>query len=43
VDEIGGRDEKCVKILIGKPGGKRHVESPRPIWEDNIELHLRGI
>ena len=29
------------KILVGKPAGKRCLERPRRIWEDNIKMDLR--
>jgi hypothetical protein len=29
-------------ILVGKPEGKRPLGSPRPRWEDNIKIDLRG-
>jgi hypothetical protein len=36
-----GRDEKCVKILVGKPKGKRQFGRPRRRWKDNITRDLR--
>jgi hypothetical protein len=29
--------------LLGKPGGKRPLEGPRPKWVDNIKMDLREI
>ena len=26
---------------MGKPEGKRHLERPRPRWEDNIKMDFR--
>ena len=31
------------KILTGKPTGKRPLERPRHIWEDNIRMDLEEI
>jgi hypothetical protein len=36
-----GRYEKCVKILVGKPEGKRPFGRPRCRWKDNIRTDLR--
>jgi hypothetical protein len=30
-------------VLVGRPGGKRPLGSPRRMWEDNIKLDLREI
>jgi len=30
-------------ILVGKPEGKRPLESPRLGWEDNIKKHLQEV
>jgi hypothetical protein len=38
-----GSDEKCEKILVQKPGGKRTLGRRRRIWEDNIKMDLREI
>ena len=32
-----------LKVLVGKPEGKRPVGSPRRRWEDNIKMDLREI
>jgi hypothetical protein len=29
------------RVLVGKPGGKRPLERPRPRWDDKIKLDLR--
>jgi hypothetical protein len=34
-------DEKCHRILFGKPDGKRPLRTPRCRLEDNIKMHLR--
>jgi hypothetical protein len=26
------------RVLVGRPGGKRPLERPRRMWEDNIKL-----
>jgi hypothetical protein len=33
--------EKCIKILIGKPEGRRPLGRPRRTWENNISMDLR--
>jgi hypothetical protein len=35
--------EECVKVLIGKPEGKRPLGRPRCRWEDGIRMDLREI
>jgi hypothetical protein len=37
------RDEKCIKILLGKPEGKRPRGRPRHRWENNIRTDFREI
>ena len=32
-----------LKILTGKPTGKRHLGRPRSTWEDNIRMDLEEI
>jgi hypothetical protein len=36
-----GKMRKAYKILPGKPEGKRPLETPRRIWEDNMRMDLR--
>jgi hypothetical protein len=36
-----GRRGIYVKILVGKPEGKRPLARPRCRWEDNIKMDLR--
>ena len=31
------------KVLVGKPNGKRPLERPRSIWEDNIKMDLQEV
>jgi hypothetical protein len=38
-----GEKRHAYRILVGKPGGKRPLGSPRRKWEDNIEMGLREI
>jgi hypothetical protein len=38
-----GEDRKCIKILVGKPNGKRQLGRPRHRWEDNIKRNIREI
>jgi hypothetical protein len=37
------RREKCTKVLVGKPEGKRPLGRPRRRWEDGISMDLRKI
>ena len=30
-------------VLVGKPEGKRQLESPRCKWDDNIKLDLQEV
>ena len=36
-----GAIQKCIRDLVGKLKGKRHLERPRRRWEDNIKMDLR--
>jgi len=38
-----GRDEKYIKILVGKPKGKIPLGRLRRKWEDNIRMDLGDI
>jgi hypothetical protein len=35
-----GGDEKCIKILVRKPEGKRPLERPRRRYENNIKMSI---
>jgi hypothetical protein len=35
---MNGAEEKCLRVHVGKPKGKRLLGIPR--WKDNIYLHL---
>jgi hypothetical protein len=38
-----GGGEGCIKILVGRPEGRRPLGRPRRRWEDNIKMDLREI
>jgi len=38
-----GKNKKCIKILVGKPGGKRPLGRPGCRCEDNSRTDLRDI
>jgi hypothetical protein len=35
-----GKRNGAYRVLVGKPGGKVPLESPRRTWEDNIEMDV---
>jgi len=35
--------ERCARVLVGKPEGKRPLGRPRRRWEDNIKMDLREV
>jgi hypothetical protein len=37
------RGEKCTRLLVGKPEGKRPLGRPRRRWEGGIRMDLREI
>jgi len=39
---MGERRGVC-SVLVGKPEGKRQLESPRCKWDDNIKLDLQEV
>jgi hypothetical protein len=41
--DVHGGGEKCLRVLVGSPEGKRPLERPRHRWEDNIKTDLREI
>jgi hypothetical protein len=43
MDRARGRRVMHVKILVGKPEGKRPTGRPRRRWENNITMDLREI
>jgi hypothetical protein len=38
-----GRDEECVKMLVGNPEGRRPLERPRHRYKNNIKMNLKQI
>jgi hypothetical protein len=38
-----GAEEECIRILVGKPEGKRPLGRPRRRRVDNIKMDLRKI
>jgi hypothetical protein len=38
-----GEEAECIRILVGKPEGKRPLGRPIRRWEDNIKMNLREI
>jgi hypothetical protein len=42
VARMGGK-EKCYRLLVGKPDGKRPLGRPRCRWVDNIKIDLLEI
>jgi hypothetical protein len=36
-----GEGRNLYRVLVGKPKGKRPLESPRRRWEDGIKMYLR--
>jgi len=39
----GGREERCIKFLMGKPVRKRPLGRPMHRWEDNIQTVLQEV
>ena len=40
---VARMEEGALKILTGKPTGKRPLGRPRRRWEDNIRMYLEEI
>jgi hypothetical protein len=38
-----GEDRGVVRVLVGRPEGKRPLGRPRRIWEDNIKMDLQEV
>ena len=36
-----GERRGVLRVLVGKPEGKRPLRRPRRRWEDNIKMYLR--
>jgi hypothetical protein len=43
VSNTNGSEEECIRILVGKPEGKRPLGRPRRRWVNNIKMDLREI
>jgi hypothetical protein len=39
---VRNKKNGCI-LLVGRPEGKRRLEGPRLLWENNITIDLRGI
>ena len=37
-----GGEERRIRVLVGKPEGKRPLGRPRRRWEDNIKMDFQG-
>jgi hypothetical protein len=37
-----GGEERCYRVLVETPEGKRPVGKPRRRWEDNIKMDLQA-
>jgi hypothetical protein len=38
-----GEGRGAYRILVGRPEGRRPIERPRRIWEDNIKMDLEEV
>ena len=38
-----GEDRGVLRVLVGKPEGKRPLGRPRRRWEDNIKMDLQEV
>ena len=38
-----GKEKEVYRFLVGKPEGKRPLESPRRRWVDNIRMDLQEV
>ena len=38
-----GEDRGVLRVLVGKPEGKRPLARPRHRWEDNIKMDLQEV
>jgi hypothetical protein len=38
-----GEEVRCIRILVGKPEGKRPLGTPRIRCEDNIKMNLKEV
>ena len=40
---INGAEERCYRVLVGRPEGKRPDGRSRPRWEDNIKMDIQEV
>jgi hypothetical protein len=40
---LDGGGERCYRVLVGKPEGKRPLGRPRHRWEDNNKMDLQEV
>jgi len=40
---VYGREERRIRVLVGKPEGKKPLGRPRRKWEDNIKMDLQEV
>jgi hypothetical protein len=38
-----GKKRSVYRVLVGKPEGKRSLERPRGMWENNIKMDLQEV
>jgi len=38
-----GEESRVYRFLVGKPGGRRPLGTPRRRWLDNIRMHVQGV
>jgi hypothetical protein len=38
-----GGEERCIRVFVGKPEGKRPIGSPRRRRENNIKIDLQEV
>jgi hypothetical protein len=36
-----GEEERCYRVMVGKPEGNRPLGRPRRRWENNIKINLQ--
>jgi hypothetical protein len=38
-----GREQRCNRVLVGRPEGKRPLRRPRFRWEDRTKMDLKEV
>jgi hypothetical protein len=38
-----GGEERCIRVLVGKPEGKKPLGRPQLRWRDNIKMDLQVV